>query len=192
MIRLHESRIFTGFWIGATTPKTECTENMCVDINNSDDKWLMSQVCKYWQIHGRTSPLCDNWDLFNNLKQISNNKWVSFNLMVGITYAESHIGVNFNPQRCNITNNRSGKKWQIYDDGSKSPRFNHMDNRHEWCWLYTFDTVEHFWNSYANGLYYWYVSKSCTTPECISRRWVKWDWEISQSRVNRVKLFYNL
>jgi len=151
----------------------------------------MKQVCNYGHIHWKTSPLCNNWELYNSLKYISNKKNVSFNLMIGISYAESHIWTNFNPQRCYVTNNWSGKKREKFDDGSNSPRFNHMSNWHKGCRLYTFDSVEHFWWSFANTLYYWYLSKGCNTPECISQWYVWWWGWVKQNRVNRVRLFYN-
>lgn len=158
--------------------------------------WL---ICEYWKIHWRVSPLCNNRELYENLKTISTNKWVDFWLMVWITYAESHIWINRSPhQWCSASNNWSGKKREKYDDGTNSIKFwqqyhtlqPELKGKLSWCWLYAFDNVEHYWNSFANTLYYWYISKNCYTPECISRRYVGWWWWIKSSRVNRVRLFY--
>lgn len=153
------------------------------------DEWLMGEICKYWKINWKTTPLCNDRDLFYKLKKISHDRWVDFWLAIWVTYAESHIWINFKPQYCSKTNNRSWKKRAKFDDNTSSVRFNLRPDRIRWCWLYTFSSVEEFWKSHVNSLYYWYISKWCNTPECISRRRVKWDWITSPSWNERVSLF---
>ena len=158
--------VYAGYEISKTRPS---------------DEVLMDRICQYWKIHWRTSPLCDDWQLYHDLKNISKSVWVDFGLMVGITYAESHIGTNFAPQHCSTTNNWSWKKRD--SDGNK--------NWKEWCWLHQFDSVQSFWYSMATSLKRWYIDKSCDTAECISRRWVRWDGTLDgkHNRINRVNLF---
>ena len=149
------------------------------DIIPEDE--IMQAICKYGQIHWNTSPLCNNYDLLDRIKAISKEEWVSYRLMLGITYAESHIGTNFKPQHCSTTNNWAGIKWD-------------SDKNKDWkdgCWLHQFEDVEAFWRSFSKSIYNWYVSKDCDTAECISRRWVRWDWTLDGKQwwINRVNLF---
>jgi len=157
--------------------------------DNTEDEWIMWQICRYWRLRGEVSPLCDNRDLYQKLKGISDNRGVDFGLAVWITYAESHIWINFNPHYCDVSNNRAGKKREKYDDGSNSVRFHQQDNYIPWCRVYNFESVDEFWQSHVNSLWYGYVSKWCDTPECISKRRVQWDGKTSPSRNRRVRLF---
>ena len=160
-----------------------------IQNNDISDEVLMWKICEYWQIHWMVTPLCNNKTLYDNLKKISVDKWVDFGLMVGITYAESHIGINYNPQKCSVTNNRSWKKREKYDDWSNSVKFNDSKEYVPWCWVYNFDTVEKFWNSFSNTLKFWYIDKWCATAECISKRYVWGNWEVSEKRAKRVNIF---
>jgi len=142
----------------------------------------MALICKYWQIHWRTTPICNDWDLYHELKTISNSNWVSFGLMIGITYAESHIGTNFAPSAdCALSNNRAGIKNNYERDR----------NYREWCRLHQYDNAQWFWLDFAKLLNRGYISKDCNTAGCIARRWVRWDWWLDgkQSRIGRVSIF---
>ena len=149
----------------------------------------MERICKHWKIHWRVSPLCNNRWLYNKLEIISENKWVPFRLMIGISYAESHIWINFNPQKCNIANNRAGIKWEKFDNW-KTVMFNQDTSKKvEWCWLYKFNDTEHMRNSFANSLSMSYFNSWCTEPKCISKFWVWARWPIKWEWVWRVNLF---
>ena len=155
-------------------------------IYNGDVE-LMSKVCEFGKIHGYTTPLCNNWNMWWDLKKISADKNVSFELMLWISYAESHIWANFNPQKCRIHNNRWGKKAKKLDGWSmvrvKLPLS-------DWCWLYHFKTVEEYRNSFANVLRLWYIDKWCKSPECISQYYVGTNWLVKDWRSKNVRKFY--
>jgi len=147
-----------------------------------NDDQLMNRICKYGTIHWVTSPLCNDWDLFRELKAISEYVWVDFGLLVWITYAESHVGTNFAPsQECWLSNNRAGIKWD--SDWNRQYR--------KGCRLHQFDTVQAFRTSFAKSIKKGYYDKECKTAECITKRWVRWDgksdWK--QGWINRVNLF---
>lgn len=141
----------------------------------------MALICKYWQIHWRITPLCNDWDLFNELKTISHSVWVDFDLQVGMAYAESHIGTNFAPQHCSTTNNWAGIK----------NNYERERNYKEWCWLHQYDNIQWFWLDFAKIIKRGYIDKDCRTAECISRWRVRWDGTLDwkQSWINRVNLF---
>lgn len=143
---------------------------------------MMERICKYWQIHWRTSPLCNDWDLYHELKTLSNSVWVDFGLMVGITYAESHIWSNRNPSiDCALSNNRAGIK----------NNFERDRNYRQGCWLHQYDNIQWFWLDFAKILKRGYIDKDCKTADCIARRYVRGDWwlEGKQGWINRVNLF---
>lgn len=152
------------------------------------DKILMDKICKYGKIHWNISPVCNNWDLYKRLKTISKNKWVEFGLMIWISYAEWHIGANYASSKCKGYNNRSGIKRRKNDDGSiDKPKLPDSNG----CWIYKFDTIEDYWNSFANSIKMWYIDKQCATPECISQHWVRSDWLVKGTWSRRVKMFMN-
>ena len=126
--------------------------------------------------------------MYKKLKTISTNKWVEFWLLVWITYAESHIWANYSSSACIDYNNRSWIKRAKHDDGTttktKLPDTN-------WCWIYKFDTIGNYWNSFANSIKMWYIDKDCKTPECISQYRVRSDWAVKDRWSNRVNMFRN-
>lgn len=147
----------------------------------SDDE-MMERICKYWQIHGRTTPICNDWDLYHELKTISHSVGVEFWLMVGIAYWESHIWINFSPSAdCGLSNNRAGIK----------NNFERERNYRQGCRLHQYDNIQWFWLDFAKILKRGYIDKDCKTASCISRRWVRWDgWlDWKQGWINRVNLF---
>lgn len=164
------------------------------------DKKLMSKIIKYGKIHWRVSPLAENRELYRELKDISKERWVEFWLMVGMSYAESHIAANYSPKwACSISHNRAGMKRDKRDDGSLSKKYDQqykelpeeIKNELKWCYVYYFPTYQEWRRSFANLLKYGYIEKGCDTPECISRYRVRNDWAVKTSRSSRVNIFRN-
>ena len=150
----------------------------------------MDRICKHGRIHWRTSPLCNDRVLFNNLKQISDDRWVDFWLLVWIAFAESHIWINFAPvQSCWKANNRAWIKNEKFDNGSSSHKHYKTTRTIRWCSLYVFDDVEHFWRSFANSIKFWYINARCYSARCISKYRVKNDKIEKPHWYNRVNLF---
>ena len=148
----------------------------------------MAKICKYWKIHWNTSPLCEDWGLYKNLKTISKEHFVEFWMQVGISYSESHIWANYASDNCRNYNNWSWIKWRKNDDWSiDKPKL--PDSKG--CYLYKFDSIEDYRESFANTLQQGYIERSCDTPECISRYYVKNDWAVKTKRSNRVRMFMN-
>ena len=146
----------------------------------------MEKICKYWQLNWKTTPLCNDRELFESLKKISAEKSVPFDIQIWISYAESHIGINYNPDKCYKSNNRAGIKWTVYWDNTKWKRLEHAIPG---CWVEWFVSIEEFWMSFTNSMYHGYVKKNCKTAECISKRRVKGDWITSPAWNGRVNIF---
>lgn len=88
------------------------------------DKALMEKICRAGRSNGRITKLCGNWALFKELKGISKSRKVPFELAVGISLRESHIGTNFKSTKdgvddsiCEQSNNWSGLKKRVLDNG---------------------------------------------------------------------------
>ena len=146
----------------------------------------MARICEKGRLNGVVSPLCDDWWLYLRLKKISIEHWVSFNMMLSISYAESHIWANFKPQHCSSSNNRWGikvykKDWWVYDKVKLPTK--------DWCWLYPFASVEEYWNWLANTLEQWYKNKGCETASCISQFYVWSNGQVKQGWTSRVNSF---
>jgi hypothetical protein len=67
-------------------------------VPSNRDKELMERICSLGKLPGKgVSPLCNDWNLYSELKTITIERlpdtWWPF--MLGLAYAESHIGVNF-------------------------------------------------------------------------------------------------
>lgn len=145
----------------------------------------MLKICTKWKLRWIVSPLCNNRPLYKNLKYISDVKWVSFMMMLSVSFAESHIGVNFKPSKCSSTNNWWWIKWSKANNG-KVDKINLPDKN--WCRLYSFNSVEEYWNALANTLKLWYYNAWCNNATCLSDRYVWWPW-VDMSWVNRVNSF---
>ena len=157
-----------------------------VDVHASapEEVDLMDMVCEYGHIHGVKSPVCGNRDLFNELKSISEVRGVDFGLMLGIAYAESHIGANFAPtQECSKANNWVGLKGGRHSNGARM-----QTGRYPGCWLQKHESIQEGWASFANVLKYSYYPAGGTTPEMIVEPWVG---KYSQRWVDAVNLFFN-
>lgn len=152
------------------------------------DSKVMNKICEL----SKDSPMCNNYTMLNKLKEIADHRNVDYKLLLGIMYAESHIGANFNKENCRQTNNRGWVKARKYDDGTVSEKFDKqyqtLDKDLNGCWLYYFEDVETFFESLANTIWIWY--KSCNEdPYCIMKYYVgheSWAW------VRNVYLFKSL
>ena len=115
-----------------------------------------------------------------------------YKLLLGIMYAESHIGANFKPYKCKITNNRAWLKGRKYDDWTTSERYNvqyqSLDLDLEWCWLYYFEDYKQFFESLANTISIGY-GKCNEDVYCIMKSYV---WHESGAWVRNVYLFKSL
>lgn len=149
------------------------------------DTWnVMNAICE----KAPNSPMCNDYVMLEELKNIANSRWVDYKILLGIMYAESHIWSNFNAEQCRSTNNWAGLKARKYDDWTVSEWFDKQEWRIEGCWLYKFEDVETFFESLANTIWIWY--KKCNNDiYCISKAYV---WHESGSRVNNVYKFYSI
>lgn len=152
------------------------------------DGKVMSKICEL----SKDSPMCNNYTMLNKLKTIADSRNVDYKLLLGIMYAESHIGANFNKENCRQTNNWWGVKNRKYDDWTVSEKFDiqyqSLDKDLNWCWLYYFEDVETFFESLANTISIWY--KSCKEdPYCIMKYYVGHE---SGAWVRNVYLFKSL
>lgn len=154
---------------------------------NERDKILMERVCKYGKLNWKVSPLCNNWQMFNSLKGISEAHWIWFWIALGITYAESHIWVNY-AWWCDVSyNNWWGVKWRIGINWNAIKDQKIPDKN--WCWVYKFWSIEDYWQSKMKTLQKY---KSCferkDTIKCISYTYIGDPKVAEQSWINRVAL----
>lgn len=173
------------------------------------DKILMDKVCEYGKLPDKgVSPLCGNWKLFYELKKITEDRlgsgWQWFNIMVGMSYAESHIGINYARDgvggTCVGRNNWGGAKYKINDDNTRiyrsitnsywqstvNGKVLFMDKF--WCNLFPFHSIQDYWISKSNGLRYGFAHcKNSGKPvTCISYKYVgnpdvsekAWVWRV--------------
>ena len=149
---------------------------------------INNKVCKLWVKNGKVSPLCNDWAMYDYLSWLALEKGLSMEVMIWITYAESHIGTNFAPsQECSRMNNWWWVKAIKYDNG----KVEKYKLPYQWCWLYPFKDMKEFWRSLANTLSQWYVVKWCDSISCVSKYYVWERWPIKPSRVNKVSYFIN-
>lgn len=149
---------------------------------------VMDKICEL----SPNSPMCNNWEMLMDLKDVAEKREVDYKLLLGIMYAESHIWANFNKENCRQTNNWAWLKARKYDDGRISEWFDKqyetLDKDLNGCWLYYFEDVETFFESLANTIWIWY--KSCNEdPYCIMKSFV---WHESWAWVRNVYLFKSL
>ena len=145
---------------------------------------VMDKICEL----SPNSPMCNNWEMLIDLKDVAEKRGTDYKLLLGIMYAESHIWFAFRPAHCWVTNNRAWLKARKYDDGTVSEWFDKQENKVEWCWLYNFDTVHEFFESLANTISIWYA-KCNNDIYCINKSFV---WHESASWTNNVWKFYSL
>jgi hypothetical protein len=161
------------------------------DVMNSS--WTLGELHKKVCQKQINSPLCKDRQLFDRLyrlteERIPNKNW--FNIQLWILNAESSLGTNFYPSKCDYTNNLAGKKWRKTDN-NKSVRDQKIPDKNG-CWLYSFESIEDFWISYTNTFRYGY--KGCidsgTPLACISKCYVRWDCkEVKLQWVRNASIF---
>lgn len=151
------------------------------------DETLMSRICDI-SIHWRKSPLCNNWELYNSWKRISQERWADRSIILWIMFAESHIWANF-ATTCNSSwNNWGWVKARVHNNGDVS-----WDQKipNNWCYLYKFDNMNDYFESKANMIwvnYKWCFNRNSKRSqiECISFRYI-WDPNVAeQHRINNV------
>lgn len=155
---------------------------------------LHEKVCQK-QIN---SPLCKDEALFDRLYQLTEERlpWKNFYpILLGITNAESSLGLNFAKDKvwgtCAGRNNWGGIKWKKTDDG-KSVKDQQIPDQF-WCYLYKFDSIEDYWISKVNTIRFWYpwCVDSKTPVRCLSGKYV-WDPNVQEeSWINNVSVFLN-
>lgn len=154
-----------------------------------DTDKVMSKICEL----SNESPMCWDYQMLHDLMVIAEERKVDYKLLLWIMYAESHIGANFKPYKCKITNNRAWLKGRKYDDWTTSEWYNiqyqsltWMDL--DWCWLYYFEDVHTFFESLANTIGIGYA-KCNDDPYCIMKSYV---WHDSAAWISNVYKFYSL
>ena len=156
--------------------------------------WTPETIKVMWKICevSSSSPMCNNWEMLNDLMEVAEKRNVDYKLLLWIMYAESHIGANFKPYKCSATHNWAGLKARKYDDGRLSEKFDvqyqslNMDL--EWCWLYYFEDYHTFFESLANTIWIWYA-KCNEDVYCIMKSYV---WHESGAWVRNVYIFKSL
>jgi hypothetical protein len=121
------------------------------------------------------SPICGKWDLYARLQDITLTRLPEakygrmWEILLGITYAESHIGQNYAKDKvggsCVGRFNMGGTKYQILDNNKREHSrqmngFNYgveFHSRYEdqyGCNLYPFQSYEEYWETKVNGMRY--------------------------------------
>lgn len=145
---------------------------------------VMHRICEL----SPESPMCNDWEMLIDLKDVAEKRGTDYRLLLGIMYAESHIWFSFRPAHCWATNNRAWLKARKYDDWTVSEWFDKQENKIEWCWLYNFTDTHEFFESLANTISIWYA-KCNNDIYCIGKVYV---WHESAAWTNNVWKFYSL
>lgn len=189
---------------GSIEGVSEWNNNVEDNINNYLFA-LQNKICDK-QIN---SPLCKDKELLARLYKITEDRIPGknfFPILVGITNAESSLGLNFANDnvggKCDGRNNLGGIKWKINDNKSRE----YTNNNKFWysysknkpaddfgCYLYPFDSIDDYWISKTNSIRFWYKGciDSSTPIDCIWRKYVKWDWKSKPNWNNNVAYFLN-
>lgn len=156
---------------------------------NEETLPVMHRICEL----SPESPMCNDWEMLMDLKDVAEKRGTDYRLLLGIMYGESHIWVSFKPYKCKVTNNWAWLKGRKYDDWTTSEWYNiqyqlltWMDL--DWCWLYYFEDVHTFFESLANTIGIGYA-KCNDDPYCIMKSYV---WHDSAAWISNVYKFYSL
>lgn len=176
------------YWTGELAPSSE-PPSWKIALDSLHKKVCQKQV---------NSPLCKDKQLFDRLYQITEERlpWKNFYpILLGITNAESSLGLNFAHDNtwgtCAGRNNWWGIKWKKTDDWASVKDQGIPDSFG--CYLYKFDSVEDYWISKVNTIRFWYkwCVDSKTPIRCMSYAYV-WDRYVSEdSWVRNVSIFLN-
>lgn len=184
-------------------------QNRQTEIHNQanllreENKALINELYKEWNEDvmelicekAPDSPMCWDYKMLTDLKDIASNKWLDYRLLLWIMYAESHIGSSFAPHYwCRESKNWAWLKWAKYGDWSVSERYNNqypnLDQELQWslswCYLYYYEDYNQFFESLTNTIKLWYVDKWADTPEEIVKYYV---WNYSQNWIDNVNQF---
>lgn len=134
------------------------------------------------------SPLCEDIEILRRIDSIAREKGVPTGLIIGIMFAESTLGTNYNLPICKTRNNPYWIKGRKYDNG-KTVMYNNGKGRDsDGCYLYPFESLDEATYSLANSISIGY--KGCNNDVvCLSYKYV-WDPLKSEvSWVNRVNKF---
>ena len=144
---------------------------------------IMDKVCR---ITKQQSPLCNDWEQLKYIDIVATEHWLDPNILIGVTYSESKIGITFAPTLdCSRMNNWWWLKGYKHDNGEVDV----YALPYEWCWLYPFKDMYQFWDGIANTIRWWYVDKGVNSIEDLSRRYVWKPWLVKSSRSIRVKFY---
>lgn len=166
---------------------------------------LHQKVCQK-QIN---SPLCKDYELFERLYHITEERLPNkqfFPILLGITNAESSIGLDFARDSvwgfCNWRNNWGGTKYQIHDDNTRtySRELNWFLYGQKYsgrfvdqfgCNLYPFESIEEFWITKVNWMRYGYkwCIDSKTPIRCLSYKYVGSPDVAEESWIHNVSYF---
>jgi len=162
--------------------------------------WLQVKIC-WKQIN---SPLCKDKELLARLYRITEDRipWKNmFPILIGITNAESSLGLNFAKDsvggKCDWRNNFWGTKYQILDNNTrvysrKLNWFEYKNSKDQFgCNLYHFESIEEFFITKVNGMRFGYKSciESKTPIYCISGAYVGSKEVHEQSWIDNVSQF---
>lgn len=139
-------------------------------VNDAELKRLNTLICE----KSPFSVLCNNAYLQERLSTISEERNVPFWILVGISQAESQIGVDY-ASGCDAGYyNWGGVKARRIDSGKIIRDYPIPDEKG--CWIYKFNSVEDYWISKANIIRMGYLDKGCEEEydmaRCISRCYV--------------------
>lgn len=135
------------------------------------------------------SPLCSDFELLKRVDDIAKSKNVPTRLLIGITYAESHVGIAFNRPACKEYHNWSWTKWRKHDNWRVEWFTKNRKADGNGCYLFKFNSVEEWFHSLANTISIWY-SGCNNNVRCISRSYVGSPTVEEQSWINNVAKFY--
>ena len=136
------------------------------------------------------SPLCSDFELLKRIDEIAQKRNVPTRLLIGITYAESHVWIAFNRTECKEYHNWSWTKWRKHDDWRVEWFTKHRKADENGCYLFKFQSVEQGFESLANTISIGY--KKCeNNARCISGSYVGSTHVQEQSWINNVARFYS-
>jgi len=150
-----------------------------------DTQKLHAKICQKTS----KSPLCEDIEILRRIDSIAREKGVPTGLIIGIMFAESTLGINFNKEVCAHYNNPYGIKGRKYDTGKvewyTKTKWRPDENG---CWLYKFDSIDEATYSLANTISIGY--KSCNNSvRCLSYSYV-WHPDVAEeSWIKRVSQF---
>lgn len=196
-------RMYDGVWIDVRYVTREKYQK----VNSTWSIDIHKKICDKQP----SSPLCKDKELLTRLERITEERIPGknfFPLLIGITNAESSLGLDFARDKawwvCDGRNNWWGTKYQIHDDNTRTysrklggflygQKYSGRFVDQYWCNLYPFESIDEFWITKVNGMRYGY--KGCIDHEtpirCISYRYVGNPNVAEESWIRNVAYFVN-